>query len=648
MTHPNLTGRSSSRYMILRQLGHGNLTRVFLAASRTQGPAELCVLKLMQCELAADEDFRALFLDQAASTLSLRHPGLARTLDVVADAGACGLTLEFLEGQTLARLIERLGRSRFPVDMHLHILSQVLAALEYAREVGAAPVPGFVHRNVCPSNIFITYDGQIKLLGAGFAEATRALEARLGRPLVDVHYAAPEVLRGNEAGPSADLFGVGVMIWEAVARQARVTAEDVAVIIQKRLQGAEPGLERAWPDAPLPMMALCRQALAIDPGKRYPTTSALRAALGAYLARAAESSEAVLQRLPGLMESLFAAEREQTQLFIGSSLRSAIERSPSSLHAGFDTREEPAQEEDWNAPTSARVPAFDLRARPAQSSLPVASGEAPRAATPHGIPRIHARLASPNEAPAPAPFSSTLPAQRTAAQHDAPRDSSTGGHRTDSTSLGSAPRRRSKQRRFSLDVLGPVALILGSIVAAYSLHRHSLRDRNPDVQHLAIQAEEHVLSSPHHAAAAEQRASTAQVEPARDSQRGGAEVTAIPAALLATPDRRASATLDTRPGNELLVSVPAFFDGRTTASYVREPPPPLNAADLPTVDPELSSLQDAILMAAKARRSALKNKRDKAPDAVRATATAAGSVPVGSAPPRPIDMADPYTEPRSE
>src|SRR5687767_5922370 len=118
MTHSNLTGHESSRYMILRQLGHGNLTRVFLAARHAEGRTELCVLKLMQSELAADEHFRALFLDHAATTLALRHPCLTRTLDVVADAGAYGLTLEFLEGQTLAHLIERLGRARFPVDIH--------------------------------------------------------------------------------------------------------------------------------------------------------------------------------------------------------------------------------------------------------------------------------------------------------------------------------------------------------------------------------------------------------------------------------------------------------------------------------------------------------------------------------------------------
>jgi serine/threonine protein kinase len=645
MTHSTSTGHRSSRYMILRQLGHGNLTRVFLAALRTQASTELCVLKLMQSELAADDDFRALFLDQAATTLSISHPGLARTLDVVADAGACGLTLEFLEGQTLARLIERLGRSRFPVDMHLHILSQVLAALEYARELAGAglPEPGFLHRDVCPSNIFITYDGQIKLLGAGFAEATRALEAKLGRPLVDVRYAAPEVLRGDLAGASVDLFGVGMMIWEAVARKARVRSDDESVIIQQRIEGEEPDLESAWPDAPLPMLAICRRALAVNPSERYPKPSALRAALDAYLARASESSDAVLRRLPGLMESLFADEREQMQRFIGSSLQSAIERSSPWLDRGLDADDEfTPHEEEWNAPTSARIPAFGLRANDGAAAPAVSRVEATRAATPPSTPQVRSQSPPPNPAPARAPSNSTLPPGRAASQNEPARELTTGGHQAYSTSLESTPRRRSKRRRLSLDVLGPVALILGSIVAAYSLHRHSLRDRKPEVQQLAIQAEASVLPSQPRAAAPQKHASEAPAEAGLRPPPSSAPVTRRPARMGARALRAAAAAaVDAGLGDEPRVSVPAFFDGRAAASNVRKPAPPLNAEDLPTVDPELSSLQDAILAAAKAHRSARKHKRDK-----KAKATPA-SPPV-SALPRPIDEADPYTDPRSE
>jgi serine/threonine protein kinase len=612
MTHSNLTGHESSRYMILRQLGHGNLTRVFLAARHAEGRTELCVLKLMQSELAADEHFRALFLDHAATTLALRHPCLTRTLDVVADAGAYGLTLEFLEGQTLAHLIERLGRARFPVDIHLHILSQVLAALEYARERAGAAVsePGFLHRDVCPSNIFITYDGQIKLLGAGFAEVTRALETRLGRPLVDLRYAAPEVLRGDDVGPSADLFGVGTMIWEAVARQARVTSEDESAIIQQRTQGAEPDLESAWPDAPLPMLAICRRTLAVDPGARYQKASTLRAALDAYLARASESSEAVLRRLPALMDSLFAAEREQMQLFVGTSLQSAIERSASAERERGAADMLAPREEEWNAPTSARIPAFGLHAT-ASAGVPalVSAVEGARAATPQGPSRVLSKREPPSAAPAGAPSESAVRPRRPALLSEPSREPSTGGHQAYSTSLESSPPRSSKRRRFSFDVLGPVALILGSTVAAYSLHRHSLRDRKPDVQQLDIQTEVSVLPTQHRPEAPQKRASEAPVEPELHPTPSGAEVHARveEPALRAPP----TAVADAGPRDEPLASVPAFFDGRAPTSSVRNPSPPLNAEDLPTVDPALSSLQDEILAAARAHRSALEHKRDK-------------------------------------
>jgi eukaryotic-like serine/threonine-protein kinase len=656
------TGRRISRYLILRQLGHGNLTRVFLANLGSSDHRELCVLKLVRPELAADDDFRALFLDQAATTLSLSHPNLVRTVDVIADPEACGLTMEFLEGQTLARIIERMGRTRFPVDMHLHVLSKVLAALDYAHSL---PRTGestpFLHGDLCPGNVFLTHDGEVKLLGTGFAEATRALETKLGRPLADVRYAAPEVLLGHSAGPSADVFALGVMLWEAVARQARLAGDDRAAIIQRRTSGEEPELEKAWPDAPVPVIDMCRRALAADPKARYGSAAELRSDLDAYLGRVSQSSEAVLQRLAESTQQLFAAEREQMQLFIGSTLKRARDHSIPPPRASLDAQDElTPHEEEWNAPTSARIPALDMAAT---GNLALVANDAKSGREETAPDRVQGDSVVGSSDPIAAvtvgetpPDPGAAPSLRQPApkvmplDFGPPRDSSTGGHRAFSTSLEASPLRRSGKLRLSPDVLGAAALIIGSIVAVYSLHRHSTRDKRMDSEQLAVQGrvatpsagvEEPGGSGSPAAKAAPlvpvaressdrgtpRRATEASSDDAPPGRAPAAESESARPTVVAPAREEPSAIVrvaaDAEPDVERQPSVSAFFDGAGKVPKVRSASSPLRAADLPPFNPVLDSLQDAILMHARRRaagREPESEKREKKPDPVASAA----------------------------
>lgn len=602
----------------------------------------------MHQELARDDDFRALFLDQAATALALRHPNLVRTLEVVADPDACGLTMEFLQGQTLARVLERLGRLRFPVDLHLHILSLVLGALDHAhRCAGPRHAGSFMHRDVSPSNVFITYDGQVKLLGTGFGNALRALESRLGRPLLDVKYAAPEVLLGYPPAPAADLFAVGVMVWEAAARQARVSSDDPKALLQRRTRGEELDLASAWPDAPEPLIALCTRALAINARERYQTAHDFRADLDAYLGRATETSDAVLARLPELMDTLFGPEREQMQLFIGARLGeldrdaaavAGLEEADDELTPHGDRAHDDQRAGGWTAEPNGNAPLAERdgvdagsrtglrRARPEPAARRATgvhekalrrsgsvrqSGAEPRPAAQERASRATELLGPRAVVPARQPAASLPPSSVELPAHE----TTTAGHRAYSSSLDARAREPRSGLRLSPDVLGAVALLLGSLVAVYSIYRHSQRDSRADTQKLAIQAEARELPAMPAIGAA------------------GSVLTAQPAGALTAEMQPAG---DAGAPVEEHVAGPAFFDGR--AAEPPEPPPPLNADELPSVDPALRSLQDAIVMAAKAHRVAVERRR------ARKAEPAQRSSSVGPAAPRPIDEDDPYGE----
>jgi hypothetical protein len=620
--------RCTSRYEPLRQLGQSQLTRVYLAAERRTADVEsprLLALELLHKELAKDDDFRALFLDQAASTLQLQHPSVIQTYDVVTDAEASGLTQEFLQGKTLAQLSEqaRWVRALPPTSpdeggmidptglcMQLHILCCLLEALHYIHHLPThGSASALVHRDISPGSVFITYDGQVKLLGAGFAQARQLLERRLGRLTSDIGYAAPELLLGYSAGPSADLYSAGVMLWEAIAGQRRVFGDPRELTIRRRTSGEEPDLERVCVGAPPELVEICRRALRVSPRHRYATAMEFGNDLKAYLAGAERRGVAVGQAsLMALMREAFAEDLAEMDLFIGSGL-AAVEQS------------EPA--------------VADVAVRAAQAAR--LEGGANEACSPEArslgeisVAKLHADE-DPDEptvvAPAPAP--------------ELPRDSDTGGHRAFSSSLARTPIARSLVSHFAV----PAAAMLLCIVAALSIARLT-RERGQSspapltrmaLRDLSSEAGPKEANSEARSEGAGRRSgieSGAVTEPGDnsgaadgtlESPDAGAAVRAVPpSAFLDAP----LGSVETRPLTRSAPGVSAW------------PAEGLLPSDLPVLDEDEDRLQQAILAAARVRQRAAtahstRVRRGKLP----ARSNVLDNVSVA---PRPIDETDPY------
>lgn len=656
MTRANEKVRCLSRYEPLRQLGQSNLTRSFLAARR--GPAgfeAFAWLELLHEDLAKDDDFRALFLDRAARTLGLAHPQLARTEEVVADSAAAGISLRFLDGQPLSRVLARLGRNRFPVDVYLHVLSQLLAGIEHAHS--GPGHGGFVHRNVCPSNVFIGYDGQIQLLGTGFADALATLERQRREPAVDIRYAAPEVLLGAPAEPAADLFSIGVLLWEAITQQARATSSDPLTIIQRRTRGAEPELESVWPDAPDALLELCGRALAREPDARHTSAGQLRAALDAYLARATEPSAVVLARLPALLDAAFATERAEQQQLLNSHRQergSAGRRAPAGSFGDttleLDVEDTP-HDEAWSAETRVPWP-------PAVGAAPPSGhGASDPVAEPAAAPELGAAQA-PAQPPEPArrsqlpgSFHAPLPAAPTAAPASERRDTDTGGHRAYSATLTNAPAWSLPPRRggtLALAVLVAAALGAGGAVLHSTRRAATSQDsKGPATATGAAPARpapprrdetRPAISKP--GAAAPATARPAAARPATHPEM------AQPISARPTPAgtgrgaRAAARDVGADAGVPPAELAPAFLDAQRRGSEQAAALRTLSLADLPAVDDSRDSLQRAILDAARARRLALRRKR-----LARPAAEPAPERREETSAPRSIDPTDPYMEP---
>jgi serine/threonine-protein kinase len=323
MTSPGASPDSlPPRYQVLTTLGQGGMARVLLTLSR--GPAgvtKLLVVKELRAELKDDPEFLTMFLDEARIAARLNHPNVIQTYEVSSDGEHPVIVMEYLEGQSLGAILSRVGRKAMPVDLHLYLLTQALAGLHYAHELrdfDGSPLH-VVHRDVSPHNVFVTYDGQVKLVDFGIAKAAGSTGmTRAGVFKGKVAYAAPEQLASAPVDRRADVFSLGVMIWEAIARRRLTSGEMEIVVMRRRTDGEDPKIKDVAPETPDELARICDKATALDPANRYATAAELRSALEGYL----ETSKRLGAHEVGeLVETAFAADRVKIRLLIDARMK---------------------------------------------------------------------------------------------------------------------------------------------------------------------------------------------------------------------------------------------------------------------------------------------------------------------------------------
>jgi serine/threonine protein kinase len=298
---------SSSRYRLLRRIGSGGMAEVFLAVN---GQCELVVCKRIWPDLAGDPDFIAMFLDEAGLCSRMNHPNVVRTHEVGRDGDQYIIAMEYLRGHSFKHVTARLTqKGGLPLELHLAVLAEVLAGLQHAHDLTdeqGRPL-GIVHRDVSPQNVFVTYDGHVKLVDFGIAKSVAASHrTRPGVLKGRLSYMAPEQVRGGPLDRRADLFSVGVMLWEAAAGRRLWQDLAEAAIVGRLVSG--PAIPPPLGPFRMPpgLLRVCRRALALDPAERYATAAEFRAELLPLLGR---SPEALSRQLGQLVSGAFAEER---------------------------------------------------------------------------------------------------------------------------------------------------------------------------------------------------------------------------------------------------------------------------------------------------------------------------------------------------
>jgi hypothetical protein len=244
------------------------------------------------------------------------------------EQGQIFLAMEYLEGQPLHRVVAELGRAGAQLThvQAARIAADALAGLHYAHELAdydGTPLQ-IVHRDVSPHNIFVTYEGQIKVVDFGIAKATmNQVLTNVGSVKGKLAYMAPEHARSQHVDRRSDIFVVGLILWELVARRRLVTGNTSAKLLEALLTMDFPPLSCEAADVHPILEAIALRALQRDPADRYSTALEMRDALESYIAVAKDQVRA--SDLGRVVSGLFVTAREQ----MSTKIRAHMQASPS-------------------------------------------------------------------------------------------------------------------------------------------------------------------------------------------------------------------------------------------------------------------------------------------------------------------------------
>jgi serine/threonine-protein kinase len=239
---------------------------VYLALAGKPGMERLCVVKRLAQHSTSEDSER--FRREANLARKLSHGAIAQTLAVDEIDGEIVIAQEFLHGCSLSSLLATCLRQKetLPVHLAIHVVREVARALAYAHEQGVT------HRDIAPDNVMLTFTGEVRLLDFGIARVSS--DSRLTRPGWSVGreaYAAPEVAAGAGGDPRADIYSLGVLLWQLLARRPPPVKEAI------------PPPSKLNPEVPAELDAVVLRSTSRDPKDRFQDVDEILKALGAHL-----------------------------------------------------------------------------------------------------------------------------------------------------------------------------------------------------------------------------------------------------------------------------------------------------------------------------------------------------------------------------
>ncbi|MCL2451138.1 MAG: serine/threonine protein kinase, partial [Polyangiaceae bacterium] len=353
-------GTRLGRYELLLPVGAGGMACVWAGRlSGEHGFSKLVAIKTVLPFLPNQRELRAMLYDEARVAAYAHHPNVCNVLDVGEDGGVTYLVLEWVEGDSLLRLLHSKQGGPIDCDVAARIVCDACAGLHAAHEIvdETGVLLGVVHRDVSPHNLLVSIDGTTKLADFGVAKALGQQHAttRAGELRGKIGYMAPEQIAGAAVDRRSDVFALGCVLYCATTGEAPFRGDNDGAVLRAVLDGQFEPPSQLMADYPSELAAIATRAMARAPEDRFDTAEAMRAALDAW----------ILSRGPGVSRSPVAALVETR---LGARLARRREQLRATLQACLEGGTRPVR------------PAPMLAEGGARAALPAAPMDPPRGA----------------------------------------------------------------------------------------------------------------------------------------------------------------------------------------------------------------------------------------------------------------------------
>ncbi len=320
------------RYAIIGRLATGGMAEIFLG--RISGPSgfeRLVVIKRALPNLASNPSFVAMFLDEARTVARIRHPNVVQVHELGEGDDHLFLAMEYLEGESVQGLLRRLHKVGEKLDptLAMHIAAEACRGLDAAHNLeddDGRPL-GVVHRDVSPQNLFVTYDGMVKVLDFGIAKASdRSAQTEPGTVRGKFAYMSPEQCMGQSLDRTSDVFALGIVLHEMLTQQRLFKRKSQLAQMKAICEDVIPTPRLIAADTPAVFSAACMGALAREPGERHGSCRAFRGALLEALQKEAPTGQ-FDDRLREMMEGLFEARIRDKRAMVRQARRGEVTMS---------------------------------------------------------------------------------------------------------------------------------------------------------------------------------------------------------------------------------------------------------------------------------------------------------------------------------
>ena len=340
---PDMNGRRVGRYEIVRHLASGGMAELYIARQQAMGGFEKpVVLKLLQPRYAEKPSVVTMFLDEARLAAKLNHPSIVHVYDVAEEGGMKYIAMEYIDGETVADIVKQgLAVGNYlPLEHAVHLVAQSAAGLAYAHERREPDgrVLRIVHRDVSPTNILVSYEGQTKIVDFGIARAQDELREESGILPGKASYMSPEQIRGLGADYRSDIFALGIILYELTLCQRLYRGAPEAVMRRIVEESITPptAIKRDYPPA---LELIVMRALEKRPEDRYQSAEAMRDELEEFLDDSGLRTGN--RRVSLYMNEVFPSEAGRSGRTTGGTTRTSPRRAagaapaPSHGRAGF-------------------------------------------------------------------------------------------------------------------------------------------------------------------------------------------------------------------------------------------------------------------------------------------------------------------------